>query len=180
MRVLEVDNEALRKIQWLQVEMLMEVYRICRKGNIKYIICGGTLLGTVRHQGFIPWNADIDVRIERKEYEKFYEVCKEELDQTKVFLQNYKTDKGYPWYYGRMPYLNTDYIKSGQEHLKMNTSIFIDIFPSEGLPNELKSKKAVVKKCFMLKKILYANVDKKTAESLLARLGYGILSLIYN
>ena len=180
MRVLDIDNKTLRKIQLLQLEMLIEVDRICRKRNIKYIICGGTLLGAVRHQGFIPWDDDIDVRMERKEYEKFCKACHEELDKSKFFLQNYKTDKEYPWYYGKMRYLNTEYIRSGQEHLKMHSGIFIDIFPSDGLPDDLKSQKAISRKCFLLKKILYANVGKKSAKGLLARIGYSILSLIPN
>lgn len=65
--------------------MLVELDRICRKYDIKYIISGGTLLGAVRANSFIPWDDDIDVRMERNEYERFCMVCENELDKENFF-----------------------------------------------------------------------------------------------
>ena len=69
---IELTPDILRQMQLIQLECLTELDRICRKHNIKYSIDGGTLLGAVRHRGFIPWDDDIDVIMERKEYERFF------------------------------------------------------------------------------------------------------------
>ena len=64
--MLEINNEMLRQIQMVQLEMLEEVDRICKKCNIHYNIIAGTLLGAVRHGGYIPWDDDADVAMLRE------------------------------------------------------------------------------------------------------------------
>ena len=140
------SNEELKKIHKIQLAMLVELDRICRKYDIKYIISGGTLLGAVRANSFIPWDDDIDVRMERNEYERFCMVCENELDKENFFFQNHKTDSEYPWYYGKLRYKHSRYVREGQEHLKMNDGIFMDILPSDGLPENDFLKKIIIKK----------------------------------
>ena len=70
------DLENMHKIQ---LNMLIEFDKICRRNNIKYILDAGTLLGAVRHKGFIPWDDDIDVRMLRDDYEKFCVVANKEF-----------------------------------------------------------------------------------------------------
>ena len=85
--MIQLDDNMLRRLQMIQLEMLTEVDRICRKCNIQYNIIAGTLLGAIRHKGYIPWDDDADVVFTRHEYAKFYRACKKDLDTERFFLQ---------------------------------------------------------------------------------------------
>lgn len=128
------DND-LRKLQLIQLEILTELDSICRKYNIEYFIIGGTLLGAIRHSGFIPWDDDIDVGMKRTEYERFCKVCEKELCKEKYFLQNYHTDSAYRWGYAKLRKKNTEYIRKGQEAIKCMSGISIDIFILDCVPD---------------------------------------------
>ena len=76
----------IREVQKKLLMILIEFDRICRKHNIKYSLEGGTLLGAIKYKGFVPWDDDIDIVMERPEYERFLKVCKRELNK-EFFLQ---------------------------------------------------------------------------------------------
>ena len=92
--MIQLDDNMLRKLQMIQLEMLTEVDRICRKCNIQYNIIAGTLLGAIRHKGYIPWDDDADVAFLRPEYEKFRDACKSELDKSRFIFQDHRNTKG--------------------------------------------------------------------------------------
>lgn len=175
---MNLSSSDLKKMQYIQLDMLKELDRICRKYNIKYVISGGTLLGAVRHKGFIPWDDDIDVRMLREDYEKFCKICEKELDHEKYFFQNHLTDKEYIWYYAKIRRKGTEYIRTGQEHLKMKTGVFIDIMPSDAVPENKISRWFYTEACFLIKKILYARVGSVTEKKKHIRLLYKMLTLI--
>lgn len=127
--------EDLRKLQLIELEMLLEVDRICRGNDIMYFISDGTALGAVRHKGFIPWDDDLDVRMTREEFEKFEKVCETNLDTSRFFLQTAKSDKEYRWGYAKIRRNGTEYLRAGQEAIKCVSGVSIDIFIIDHVPD---------------------------------------------
>ncbi|TDT50825.1 LicD family protein [Fonticella tunisiensis] len=116
----------LRQSQLVMLRILKIVDYICRKHNIEYWLDAGTLLGAVRHGGFIPWDDDVDIVMHRDDYNRFIEIGKEELPKD-LFFQYYKTDLYYdmPWIKIRDRNSMIVEYKPGKYHRGM----FIDIFP---------------------------------------------------
>lgn len=144
----------LRKVQLLQVEALKEVDRICKKYLIKYYMTSGTLIGAVRHKGFIPWDDDIDIAMLRSDYDKFLSCSQGELGD-KYFLQNYQTDIDYYPALTRVcimgTYLNDKHIR----HLKCNKALYLDIFPLDNVPAEERMQKKQARKIHVISKLMF-------------------------
>ena len=175
---MELDSITLRKLQLTELEMMIEVDRICRKHNINYSLDGGTLLGAVRHNGFIPWDDDADIMMSREEYNKFYEVCKTELNQEKYFLQEFRTDLEYRWGYSKMRKNGTVFLRKGQEHIKCHTGVCIDIFIFDKVPNNYISRRVHWISCFIIRKGLYSIVGKKSVTNLVEKILYNALAVL--
>lgn len=170
-------TENLRKLQLVELEMLVEVDRICRKHKINYIIDAGTLLGAARHKGFIPWDDDVDIRMLREEYDKFCEVCKTELSD-KFFLQNHETDNGFLWGYARILRQGTRFSRINHEAVKSKTGIFIDIFPNDTLPDNCVIRKFYTITTWLCRKTLYSGIGKTYGKNKIDRIGFKILDVI--
>jgi len=168
--------EVIRKIQLIELEMLKELDRICRRHQISYIIEAGTLLGAVRHGGFIPWDDDLDVRMLRKEYDRFCEVCQEELNSD-YFLQTYRTDPGYRWGYARILKNGTVYKRKGQHKMTARNGVFIDIFPDDNLPEGCFSNKICTCISWLCRKLLYSEVGALNRKKFISWLGFSFLNL---
>ncbi len=124
----QVDMTALRKIE---TKMLEEFIAICKKYNFRYYLIGGTCLGAVRHQGFIPWDDDIDVGMPRKDYEDFLKVAQKELSEN-IFLQTAETDVNYANNFAKLRDSNTTFLETTVKNFNINHGVFIDIFPLDG------------------------------------------------
>lgn len=177
-QVMEMDAGTLRKMQMIELELLVEIDRICRKNHIKYNLCGGTLIGAVRHKGFIPWDDDVDIRMLRSEYKKFKEACKQELDDTRFFLQDFESDPKYRWGYAKLLRKDTVYIRTGQTHLGMKNGVFLDIFISDGIPNQKWMRNIHDKLCFAIRKTLWSPVGAKVVPEKKLRVWYAVLARI--
>ncbi len=125
--------EDLKAIWNIELQILKEVDRICKKYNITYYADSGTLLGAIRHNGFIPWDDDIDIAMFRKDFNKFRKIAKKEFGKL-LFCQSGYNDKGF---YGGMLHIRmngtTAILKNNYPHTKYNQGIFIDIFPLDGV-----------------------------------------------
>lgn len=176
--MLEIKQDTLRQIQMIQLEMLVEVDRICRKCGIKYNIIAGTLLGAVRHGGYIPWDDDADVALLRPEYEKFRQAVKTELDTSRFYFQDHRRTRGYRWGYGKLRRKDTLFLREHQEHMPYQQGIFIDIFPLDGVPNNYFLRSMKNFECFCVRKILWSKVGQVAEKSMLKRQCYKLLAQI--
>lgn len=137
-----LDKNTLRKIQLLELKCLDELKRICEKNNINYFLIGGTLIGAARHQGFIPWDDDIDIGMLREDYDKFIAVCQNDLNTTDFFLQTTDTEKNCCDYeIARIRLNNTHFVQEHRKNLKLHDGIFIEIIPYDALPENDKECK---------------------------------------
>ena len=129
------SKNVLRQSQLVMLRILKIIDYICRKNNIPYWLHAGTLLGAIRHKGFIPWDDDIDIGMKRKDMEKFVQISKNELPSD-LFLQTNKTDLGYdmPWIKVRDRKSRIEEYKVGNYHKGM----FVDIFPFDEYINDTK------------------------------------------
>ena len=174
--IINITGAEFRRMQLIQLDMLIELDRVCRKNNINYVIFAGTQLGAVRHKGYIPWDDDADVAMLREDYEKFKLVANQ-LDSSICYFQDHSTEPEYIWGYGKLRRTGTTFVRVGQEHMKSRTGVFIDIFPLDDVPSNLIMQMCQSFHCFCLRKILWAQVAKVNTKGPL-KLLYGIISTI--
>ena len=118
----------------VDLDIVKAVVSICDKYGLTYYMLGGTMLGAVRHKGFIPWDDDVDLGFPRKDYELFLEIASKELPNH-LKVVNYKTDPEYHYYITRILDTKTrvEEERIGNDNRYTNASI--DIFPIDGTPN---------------------------------------------
>ena len=117
----------LKKLRAAQLEILDYVVDFCEKAHIEYFLIGGTLIGALRHKGYIPWDDDIDIAMSRADYERFF---KEFPENDRFQLDDYSTHGGHFWLpFGKVRNVKTSFIQTTTEHYKGNTGIWLDIMP---------------------------------------------------
>lgn len=165
-----------RRLQLVQLDLLTEFDRVCRQHNIDYVISSGTLLGAVRHKGYIPWDDDADIMMLRDDYERFKTVMND-LNPDICFFQDHTTDPEYRWGYGKLRRTGTEYVRLGQEHLKSKTGINIDIFPYDDVPLSTLGQMIQDAYCYCCRKVLWSEVGKKNSKGF-TKYWYSLLSKI--
>lgn len=141
----------------IQLEILKEVKRICEKHNIKYFLDSGTLLGAIRHKGFIPWDDDLDVAFIRDEYNKFLSVAPKELNK-KFFLQTWYNDNEYALPFSKIRMNNTKFVENNSQYVNAHNGIFIDLLPYDNIPSGIiKNKVSAISSIFVFRMILMKN-----------------------
>ena len=123
-----MDSELLKKLQETELEILIDIDDFCIKNNIKYSVYAGTLLGAVRHNGFIPWDDDIDIAMTRNEYRKFCNLFAEK-PMNGYYFENYENDNYCGTCHGKVRKLNTVLLQDGERKDVGHHEIWVDIFP---------------------------------------------------
>lgn len=146
---MEVTPEISKELKTVELEMLRQFIRVCEALGLRYYVTGGTLLGAVRHKGFIPWDDDIDVCMQREDYEIFLQKG-QALLPPHLFLQTFVTDPEYPANFAKIRNSDTTFIETSVRNCKINHGVYIDIFPLDYYPDK-KWKACVLE----LKKLIY-------------------------
>ncbi len=125
------EGSLLRRQQNRMTEMLLCFDKICTKHGIRYWLCSGTLLGCIRHKGYIPWDDDLDVEVMREDYDKLMQILPQELPE-QYALQNHETDPGYFFCFAKLRDKKSFLQETNRyDRVFAYRGIFIDIFPYE-------------------------------------------------
>lgn len=174
----DLTDEELKRVQEIQRELIREVKRICQKCGIHFNMVGGTMLGAIRHKGYIPWDDDADIGFLRTEYEKFREACKTELDHEKYYMQDLRDTKGYRWGYGKLRRKDTEFIRLGQEFMPYEQGISIDLMPFDNVPDQWIARRIHFLRCFLYRKLFWSEVGSREEENIWARTVYQAMRLL--
>lgn len=136
-------QKELKELQKIELEILLDVDRFCREHGLRYFLGEGTLLGAIRHNGFIPWDDDVDIIMPRRDYNKFLELAPKLL-APKYEVQHFTTVENYwsPFIKIRSLAENQKYRQGHIAHLTKHNGALIDIFPLEYVlePGSLRLK----------------------------------------
>jgi lipopolysaccharide cholinephosphotransferase len=148
-----MDKDTLRQVQIVQLEMLKEIKRVCTILNIPYFLDSGTLLGAVRHQGFIPWDDDLDIGMTRNNYQKFITEAPAILSD-KYHLQTWHNDANYGVPFAKLRKVGTVYIEEVSEKVEAEAGIYVDIFPYNAMPEKPFLRKKQGRRCEILRRLV--------------------------
>lgn len=127
------NGQSLRALQLEELKILQQFKQICDKHQLKFYMTAGTLLGAVRHSGFIPWDDDIDVVMPREDFEKLRKIMSQDTPPG-YFYQDGYTDDSYPFFFAKLRKNGTQVAEPTLEGVPMHTGIYIDIFPLDICP----------------------------------------------
>lgn len=163
------------------LEIATEVDRICREQGFKCSLYGGSVIGAVRHNGFIPWDHDIDMCMPRRDYDKFVRYMKKHPNG-KIFFSNYRSEKRYPNSWGKVRLNGTVFLEKELASLaELHSGVFIDLHPIDNIiPCFLKLQVKLAMFWSSVGKVksgIYTGTDKKRrVYRLFSWLPYGVIN----
>ncbi len=129
---LQQSRREIKELQKIELEILLNIDRFCKEHGIQYFLGEGTLLGAIRHNGFIPWDDDVDILMPRKDYDRFLQTAPEAL-KPEYEVQHFMTVENYwsPFIKIRSLAKDQKYRQAHIAHLTAHNGALIDIFPLE-------------------------------------------------
>ncbi|MDD6795789.1 MAG: LicD family protein [Clostridiaceae bacterium] len=149
----EYDEKTLKKVQETELEILRDFVELCDKHNIEYFGIAGTGIGALRHQGFIPWDDDIDVALTRKNFDKFIEKAKIELSD-KYTIMNAEEFENYPLMTTRLMKKGTHFREYALKDVKCDLGIFLDIYAFDNISDDEKEFKKQARAAWFWSKLM--------------------------
>lgn len=128
---MELNEEQLKKLKELELECLKVFISLCEENDLRWCLAGGSLLGAVRHQGFIPWDDDIDLIMPRRDYDV---LCRLKMPEH-YFLQCLKTEPACGILFAKLMNTDTVYIETSRRHMDIHHGVSVDIFPVDYYPD---------------------------------------------
>lgn len=151
----------IKEIQKIELNLLVHLVKKLEEYNITYFLAGGTLLGAIRHDGFIPWDDDIDILIPRSDYEILKKLIIQGKINTKQYVYKIPGERNYPYPFIKGYDLKTK-IKNENLKSKFDDHIWVDVFPLDHLPDDInKNKQLLMKKYYFLLAPLYYGILEK-------------------
>ena len=141
-------DDVLRTLQLTQLEILKVFDAFCREHDLKYSLYAGSLLGAVRHQGFIPWDDDLDVCMDRGDYDRFPELWQQNPVEGYV-LQNKENSKYFDQSFTKLRKDHTTFLQDEWEIGNHHTGIFLDVFPIDRIPNGKRNRAVFKARCIL-------------------------------
>ncbi|MBE6510363.1 MAG: LicD family protein [Methanobrevibacter millerae] len=158
------DDETLKHLQKVQLMMLKDFIKICEDNDILYFMNGGSLLGTIRHGGFIPWDDDIDIMMFRKDFDKLNEFMKNNPND-KYHLIDVLNEETYHYTWARFNLKNTELREWWADQVDYKVNIFMDIFIIYDMPKNRLKKFTHKWRCFALNQLVQYSLVKFENES---------------
>lgn len=177
----EYDEKTLKRLQNLELEILSDFNELCRKHDIDYFIAGGTAIGAVRHQGFVPWDDDIDVGMTRENYEKFLLIAKKDFSQ-KYIIMNAETTQEYPLMTTRWMLKGSKFKEECFKDIDIDLGIFLDLYCFDQVSdNNIKMKWQGIQAWIISKLMILRRIKKPVLYfgGLKARIIYVTCALLH-
>ena len=152
------EIKTVEELQKIELEILKYIDKVCKENSLTYFLAYGTLIGAIRHKGFIPWDDDVDIQMPRDDYNKLCEILKKENGRYK--LLDHKDGLGYMYPFAKVIDSNTRLIETGLMET-VNMGVYIDIFPIDGTPNDPKKRAKYLKKCSFIEKMRYFSISPR-------------------
>ncbi|MFQ9933800.1 MAG: phosphorylcholine transferase LicD [Lachnospiraceae bacterium] len=150
----QYDQCTLKKLQDTELSMLGDIINVCEKYNIGYFAVFGTLIGAIRHNGFIPWDDDMDIAMLREDYDKFCQIFEKEMGH-KYSLMTPLTHKGFASTVIKVEKKGTKFIPNHSRKMKCEQGIFIDIFIYDKVSKNPKQYKRQIKRARFLAEAIF-------------------------
>ncbi len=172
--MINYTDEQRQKIRAVSKETLREFIRICEKHNLTYFVAFGTAIGVVRHGGFIPWDDDMDVVMPRKDYDRFIEIAKDEMDES-FEIYGAALQKCVQGFYLQMFKKGTIFMTKTNQKWKIHPGIKLDIIPYDCVPDDMNERKAYYNKIktlnrlYIIRNVKYPYMEGNSLSTVLTR-----------